>query len=152
MKKKYILKAVVAISFALAFLLPTGSVLADPPEKTTTDEPQLDVEFPWMQHGFGVYVNVKNVGNATATDVQVDLSVYGGILGVIKKPRNEISVTIPTLGVDEEVTVNMERFFGYCWIGLKAFAECAEGSSDRDQAIGIQIFLKTYAFSNPFYP
>jgi hypothetical protein len=71
-----------------------------------------------------VSIPVKNIGTADATNVQVTITVTGGILKRINKTTTE---TIPTLTMEQEVTVTTTgMILGLGKIALVATASCAE--------------------------
>jgi len=71
-----------------------------------------------------VSIPVKNIGTADATNVQVTITVTGGILKRINKTTTE---TIPTLAMEQELTVTTTgMIFGMGKIALVATASCAE--------------------------
>lgn len=73
-----------------------------------------------------VSIPVKNVGTADATNVSLTITVTGGILGRINKTKTE---TIPTLAIDQEVTVTTDGIiFGLGAIVLTATASCPEAA------------------------
>jgi hypothetical protein len=73
-----------------------------------------------------VSIPVKNVGSADATNVDVTITVTGGILGRINKTKTE---TIPSLAIDQEVAVTTDgMIFGLGTIALTATASCPEAT------------------------
>jgi hypothetical protein len=73
-----------------------------------------------------VSIPVTNIGSADATNVNVTITVTGGILGRINKTKTE---TITTLAMNEEVTVTTEGLiFGLGAIVLTAKASCIEAT------------------------
>jgi len=73
-----------------------------------------------------VSIPVKNVGSADATNVDVTITVTGGILGRINKTKTE---TIPSLAIDQEVVVTTDgMIFGLGTIALTATASCPEAA------------------------
>ncbi|MFH1013333.1 MAG: hypothetical protein V1769_02350 [Thermoplasmatota archaeon] len=73
-----------------------------------------------------VSIPVKNIGTADATNVNVTITVTGGILGRINKTKTE---TIPSLAIDQEVVVTTDgMIFGLGTIALTATASCPEAA------------------------
>jgi hypothetical protein len=73
-----------------------------------------------------VSIPVKNVGSADATNVDVTITVTGGLLGRINKTKTE---TIPSLAIDQEVAVTTDGLiFGLGTIALTATASCPEAA------------------------
>ncbi|MCJ7698140.1 MAG: exo-alpha-sialidase, partial [Thermoplasmata archaeon] len=71
-----------------------------------------------------VSIPVKNIGDADATNVNVTVTVVGGILGRINKTKTQV---IPTLAMNQEVTVTTDGFiFGLGKVQLTATARCPE--------------------------
>jgi len=73
-----------------------------------------------------VSIPVTNIGSADATNVDVTITVTGGILSRINKTKTE---TITTLAMNEEVTVTTDgMIFGLGAIVLTAKASCVEAT------------------------
>lgn len=73
-----------------------------------------------------VSIPVKNIGTKEATNVNVTITVVGGLLKRINKTTTEV---IPTLDINEEVTVTTEgMIFGFGKITLTATATCPEAT------------------------
>jgi hypothetical protein len=69
-------------------------------------------------------ITVKNIGDADAANVNVTLSVTGGILGRINKQKTQV---ILALAIGEEVTITTDGFiFGLGKLTLGASAACTE--------------------------
>ena len=89
--------------------------------------------FPMLQlggfaaAGIGkVSIPVKNIGTEEAVDVNVTITVTGGILSRINKTT---TVVIPTIGIDEEVSPTTEGLiFGFGKITMTATATCPEAT------------------------
>ena len=90
--------------------------------------------------GLGVTATVKNTGNGPATDVELSITVTGGILGLIDKNASDIVVS---LAVDEETTISSGIIFGLGAVEIVATVTCAEESSDEETAEGKQIIIFT---------
>ena len=89
--------------------------------------------FPMLQlgsfaaAGIGkVSIPVKNIGTEEAVNVNVTITVTGGILGRINKTT---TMVIPTIGIDQEVTATTDGvIFGFGKITLSATATCPEAT------------------------
>jgi C1A family cysteine protease len=90
--------------------------------------------------GFGVTAQIKNSGNAQATDINYKISVHGGLFNFINV---EISNNISTLEVDKGVNITTGMFFGLGPITISVEISCAEGSYDESEANGKVIVLYT---------
>lgn len=90
--------------------------------------------------GIGVTATIKNTGTAAATNVELGLTVTGGILGLINK---DITDTVASLAIDEEVTIKSGLIFGLGAIDIEVTATCDEGSSVSGSATGTQIIIFT---------
>ena len=86
----------------------------------------------------GVTATIKNIGDAEATTVDWSVKVTGGIAGRINKEGNG---TEATLGVGAEVKGKSGIIFGFGKIAVVATASCAEGSSDTENANGLQVLI-----------
>jgi hypothetical protein len=89
--------------------------------------------FPMLQlgsfaaAGIGkVSIPVKNIGTEEAVNVNVTITVTGGILSRINKTT---TMVIPTIGIDQEVTATTDGvIFGFGKITLSATATCLEAT------------------------
>ena len=90
--------------------------------------------------GIGVSANIKNIGEANATDVEWTIKVTGGILKLIDKT---FSGTISTLGIGDEEAIKSGLILGLGKIAITVSAECAEGVSDEEPGEGTQIIIFT---------
>lgn len=100
------------------------------------------LEITSITGGIGVTATVKNKATATAaaTDVELGLTVTGGILGLINK---NVSDTVASLAIDGEATISSGLIFGLGAVEIVATVTCAEGSSDEETADGTQIIIFT---------
>jgi hypothetical protein len=94
-----------------------------------------------------VSIPVSNTGSADATNVDVTITVTGGILGRINKTKTE---TIASLVIDDEVTITTDGLiFGLGTISLSATASCAEAQPPEVSKTGsgkvFIIFLRNIA-------
>ena len=104
-----------------------------------------DIEVPILEitsivGGIGVTATVKNTGTGAATDVELTLTVTGGILGRINK---NASATAASLAIDGELSVSSGIIFGLGAVEIVATATCAEGSSDDETVDGKQLIIFT---------
>jgi len=75
--------------------------------------------------GLGVTATISNTdGTALATNVKWELSITGGVLGLINKVVNG---TISSLAIDAEEPVKTGLVFGLGTVDIKASATCDEG-------------------------
>jgi len=88
--------------------------------------------------GIGVTATIKNVGTADATNVELNLVVAGGILGLINKDVNN---TVASLAIDEEVSISSGLIIGLGAIDIDVSATCDEGTSVSGSATGTQLFI-----------
>ena len=105
---------------------------------TTVEVPILEITS--IVGGLGATATVKNTGNGPATDVELSITVTGGILGLINKNASD---TVVSLAVDEEATISSGIIFGLGAVEIVAIVTCAEGSSDEETAEGKQILIFT---------
>jgi hypothetical protein len=94
-----------------------------------------------------VSIPVSNIGSADATNVDVTITVTGGILGRINKTKTE---TIASLAIDDEVTITTDgMIFGLGTISLSATASCTEAQPPEVSKTGsgkvFIIFLRNIA-------
>ena len=90
--------------------------------------------------GIGVTATIKNTGTAAATDVQLGLTVTGGILGFINKNASD---TVTSLAIDEEVTIKSKLILGLGPIDIEVTATCAEGPSATKTDTGKVLIIFT---------
>jgi len=88
--------------------------------------------------GLGVTATIKNTGTDAATNVVSEVTVTGGILGLIDK---NASATEASLGVDGETTVGTGILFGLGAITIAVTTMCDEGSSDSATVDETQIII-----------
>ncbi len=88
--------------------------------------------------GLGVSAAVTNDGDAAATDVDVTITVTGGLLGMIDK---EVSQTIASLAVDEEVLVSTGIIFGLGAIAISVTASAPGANTAEGDAEGTQFII-----------
>jgi len=100
--------------------------------------PELDIIS--IEGGLGVKATIKNIGDAAATNVKLNISVIGGLLGFIDKTAES---TIPSLAVDAESVLNTGIFFGLGKIVIEVTTTCDEGFSDSETETGMQIIIFT---------
>jgi hypothetical protein len=90
--------------------------------------------------GLGVTATIKNTGTEAATNVVSELTVNGGILGLIDK---NASSTEASLAIDGEITIGSGIIFGLGAITIAVTTACDEGSSDSANVDGTQIIIFT---------
>ena len=105
---------------------------------TGVEVPILDIIS--IEGGIGVTATIKNIGTGAATDVELSLTVTGGILGFINK---NASATVASLAIDEETTISSGIIFGLGAVDIVVTATCAEGSTDEETVDGTQIIIFT---------
>lgn len=101
--------------------------------KPIPKEPILNIT---IKSGFGIEVTVKNTGNANATNVNVTISLQGGLIFLGKLTSDHF----PSLGVNQTVPVKPKIVLGFGRTTIKATATCDEGSSAEANATGF-VFL-----------
>ena len=99
-----------------------------------------DIEIVDLTGGIGATATIKNSGLAPATNVNIVMTIKGGIFGLIDK---EITSDISSIDVDQEASVKSGMFFGLGPIDITISVECSEGSSDEIVATGIQFLIFT---------
>lgn len=128
MKRNNIYMAAVAIAVAMAFMLPSATVVANVGaigvisnigntgdieniikniEKVTTNNnsdssDNTEAEATVVSDGLGVKTVFKNTGISTATGVEWSTSVAGGLFGTINKVKSHIT---PTVVVGQEIPI-----------------------------------------------
>jgi len=106
--------------------------------------PELNITS--ISGGLGVSATIKNTGDASATNVTWNITVRGGIFGLIDITSEG---TIPTLAVDAESdSPKTGIFFGLGKIDIEVAATCDEGSFDSKTKTGMQIIILTIINSN----
>jgi len=100
--------------------------------KPIPKEPILNIT---IKSGFGIEVTVSNTGNANATNVNVTISLQGGLIILGKLTTDHI----PSLGV-QTVSAKPKTVLGFGRTTIKATATCDEGSSAEANATGF-VFL-----------
>lgn len=90
--------------------------------------------------GIGVTATIKNTGTAAATDVQLGITVTGGVLNLINKNASD---TVASLAIDEEVTIKSGLIFGLGAIDIEVTATCAEGASATKTDTGKVLIIFT---------
>jgi hypothetical protein len=94
-----------------------------------------------------ISIPVTNIGSADATNVNVTITVTGGILHRINKTKTE---TLPTLAMNQVVNITTDgMIFGLGTIALSATARCAEAQPPQVSKTGsgkvFIIFLRNIA-------
>ena len=102
-------------------------------EKPIPKEPILNIT---IKSGFGIEVTVSNIGNANATNVNVTISLQGGLIFLGKLT----SAHYPNLEVNQTVFAKPKTVLGFGRTTIKATATCDEGSSAGANATGF-VFL-----------
>ena len=115
------------------------------PEETTIYFQYLDIlpDYPFLEvisitGGLGVTAVIKNTGSAAATNVEAELTVTGGILGLINKNATTAETS---LAVDGEMTISSGIILGLGAIEVAVSATCDEGLSADGTASGTQLFI-----------
>ena len=99
--------------------------------------PQPVLEIGTITGGFGIKAQIKNIGTANATNISVNITLYGAWM--ILPLLEHYHVILPNVdaGLCENVTVIV---FGLGKTTINVNATCAEGSSATKTATG-KIFL-----------
>lgn len=95
-----------------------------------------------LSEGIGVGAVITNTGIANATDVEWNIRVTGGMLGLINV---NVSGSETSLAVGKELEIKSGLFFGLGKIEITFEAVCAEGSSDKKTLNG---FVTLFFVSN----
>jgi len=101
--------------------------------KPIPKEPVLNIT---IKSGRGIEVTVSNTGNANATNVNVTISLQGGLIFLGKLT----SAHYPNLGVNQTVFAKPKTVLGFGRTTITATATCDEGSSAEANATGF-VFL-----------
>jgi len=110
-------------------------IIAPPP-----DYPVLNITE--VKGGLGVSATIKNTGDASATNVNWNITVKGGIFGFIRKT---VGGVIPSLAVDEESDpLETGLILGLGSIDITVTAICDEGPSATNTTDGWQIIIFTW--------
>jgi len=99
-----------------------------------------EIEIGDITSGFGINLNIKNTGDAAATDVEYVITITGGIFELIDKTFTDI---IPIIDPESEFTVETDLFLGLGPIEITVSAMCNEGPSDDRILNGKQLFIYT---------
>ena len=102
----------------------------------------IGVEVPILEiisivGGIGVTATIKNTGTAAATDVELGLTVTGGLFGLINK---ETTDTITTLAVDAEETVTSGLILGLGPIAITVTAT-ADGAMSGEESADAKVLF-----------
>jgi hypothetical protein len=98
--------------------------------------PQPVLEIGTITGGFGVKVQIKNIGNVNATNVSVDINFSGAWMILPLLEHYQIAFNLGA-GLSENITVIV---FGLGKTTIKVDVTCAEGSSVTRTATG-KVFL-----------
>jgi hypothetical protein len=98
--------------------------------------PQPVLEISTITGGLGIKIQIKNIGAAIATNVNVDIVFYGAWMILPLLEHYKITFDLDA-GLSKNVTVTV---FGYGKTTIKVDATCAEGSSAAKTATGT-VFL-----------
>jgi hypothetical protein len=101
--------------------------------KPIPKEPVLNIT---IKSGFGIEVTVSNTGNANATNVNVTISLQGGLIILGKLT----SAHYPSLGVNQTVSIKPKTVLGFGRTTITATATCDEGATAEANATGF-VFL-----------
>jgi hypothetical protein len=99
--------------------------------------PQPVLEIGTITGGFGIKAQIKNIGTANATNVSVNITLYGAWMILPLLERYHVILHNVDDGLGENVTVIV---FGLGKTTIKVDATCAEGSSATKTATGT-VFL-----------
>ena len=102
--------------------------------------PQPVLEITDITGGIGVGATITNTGEAEATDVNWEIHITGGILGLIDKTATG---TISSIDIGAEEAIASGLFIGLGTINIEITTECAEGASADATASGTQILIFT---------
>jgi len=118
--------------------------VTDSSSQTATDTtvatiivPQPVLEIGTITGGFGIKAQIKNIGTANATNVSVNITLYGAWMILPLLERYHVILHNVDDGLGENVTVIV---FGLGKTTIKVDATCVEGSSATKTATGT-VFL-----------
>ncbi|UCF12274.1 MAG: VCBS repeat-containing protein [Thermoplasmatales archaeon] len=103
-------------------------------------EPGPAFEIISITGGKGVSIEFENVGNGSATNVDWNIKVTGGILNLINVNKGNI---ISSMAYGAKETVKTGIFLGLGKISIEFTVDCDEGASVDEGATGIQIIIFT---------
>jgi len=103
-------------------------------------EPGPVFEIISITGGMGVSIEFENVGNGSATNVDWNIKVTGGILNLINVNKGSI---ISSMATGARETVKTGIFLGLGKINIEFTVDCDEGASVDDGATGTQIIIFT---------
>jgi len=86
----------------------------------------------------GVTATIKNIGDASATNISSKMKITGGKLGLINKTKYGFQ---EFLEVGEDLTAWLGIVLGYGKIKVVVSVNCEEGASDEEDMSGMQVFF-----------
>jgi hypothetical protein len=104
-----------------------------------TTAPELDINS--IKGPIGITASIKNTGDAEATNIEWTLKISGGIFGLIHKIINGSQ---DMLEINEELYAKSGIIVGLGKLFVTATVTCTEGSSNREEKQGIQIFFISF--------
>ncbi len=152
-KNKISKKASVFVIIAL-ICVPVGSVIAwmpsdsiqttsNAPSKAVFGAPNLTVEN--FKGGFGISVVVKNVGNATATNINWSMDLTGNMIFFgAHSPGN-----IPSLAPGDTSKIQTGLILGFGKVYINATVTCAEGATYSEEGTAIMLLFLAIGVSEP---
>jgi hypothetical protein len=90
------------------------------------------IEIASISGGVGVSAAITNTGTADAEDVEYTITVTGGILGFINK---EVTGTIPSIAIDEEVSISTGLILGLGAVEITVTADTASETTTGTQIL-----------------
>ncbi len=101
--------------------------------KPIPQEPILNIT---IKNGFGIEVSISNTGNANTTNVNVTISLQGGLIFLGKLTSTQYT----SLGVNQTVVAKPQTILGFGRTTITATATCDEGATAEANATGF-VFL-----------
>ena len=104
-----------------------------------TTAPELDINS--IKGPIGITASIKNTGDAEATNIEWTLKISGGTFGLIHKIINGSQ---DILEINEELYAKSGIIVGLGKLFVTVTVTCTEGSSNREEKQGIQIFFISF--------
>ena len=111
-----------------------------PVSLTLDGEPEPAFEIISITGGLGVSVEFENFGDASATNVDWNIKVTGGMLNLINVNKGN---TISSMTPGARETVETGIFLGLGKINIEFTVDCDEGVSEDTSTTGTQIIIFT---------
>jgi hypothetical protein len=99
------------------------------------------LEVGTLKGGFGVATTVQNIGIATATNVSWNITVTGGLLGLIHKTTKDTITSLAAGEVSDPLKTGL--FLGLGKITITVTVTCDQGVSAEKTATGTQLVILT---------